>query len=188
MTDGQVDGQVTGLADGQMDGQTSGGEIVQPTASMDVLPPCPAFFPQAALVRRVPWPAAHTHAPLNPAVQTLRVRPDSLPCVRLAYTFFFLPAAQAQALLELALGAAGLVLAAEFKLAERNLELPATLAAGGLMALAGRGIFSGRQIPADNDFMRLGGIEGLVRQSRATVLERRTLLGGAAALLHLRRA
>ena len=162
--------------------------IPQATAGIDALPPCPAFFPQASLARRVPWPAAHAHAPLNPTVQALRAEAGTLPCVRLAYTFFFLPAAQAQALLELALGAADLVLAADFKLAERNLELPATLAAGGLMALAGRGIFSGRQIPADNDFMRMGGIEGLARQSRATVLERRTLLGGAAALLHLQRA
>lgn len=160
----------------------------QATAGIDVLPPCPAFFPQAALTRRVPWPAAHAHAPLNPTVQALSAEAGALPCVRLAYTFFFLPAAQAQALLELALGAADLVLAADFKLAERNLELPATLAAGGLMALAGWGFCSRRQIPANHGFMQRGGIEGLARQNRATVLERRTLLGGAAALLHLRRA
>ena len=158
------------------------------TASIDALPPCPAFFPQAALARRVPWPAAYAHAPLNPTVQALRAEAGALPCVRLAYAFFFLPAAQARALLDLALEAADLVLAADFKLAERNLELPATLAAGGLMALTGRGFCSRRQIPAEHGFMQRGGIEGLARQSRATVLERRPLLGGASALLHLRRA
>ena len=42
------------------------------TASLDALPACPAFFPQEALARRVPWPDAHAHAPLNPDAQTLR--------------------------------------------------------------------------------------------------------------------
>ena len=104
-------------------------------ASLDALPACPAFFPQAALARRVPWPDAYAHAPLNPDVQTLRsASPASMACVRMAFALFYLPAAQAEALLRLALESAEVVLAADFKLAERNLELPATLAARGLMA------------------------------------------------------
>lgn len=188
MTPARADGLVKGRAKNLADDLVENRAEPLTAASIDSLPPCPAFFPQTALARRVPWPVAHAHAPLNPGVQALRAEQDILPCVRLAYTFFFLPSAQATALLELALGAAGLVLVADFKLAERNLELPATLAAGSLMALAGRGFRSHRQIPVDTDFMQRGGIEGLARQCKAIVLERRPLLCGAAALLHLRRA
>ncbi len=158
-------------------------------ANIDALPPCPALFPWAALMRSIPWPDAYANAPLNPSAEALRTGAGSLPCVRFAYAFFYLSAAQAEALLGLALTVADRVLAIDFKLAERNLELPATLAARGLMALTGWGLFSRRpNIRAEYGFMRMGGIEGLARQSNATVLERHPLLGGAAALLHLQRA
>lgn len=150
------------------------------------LPPCPPLFPQAALARRVPWPDACAHAPLNPDVQTLRAACNAsqacapLPCVRLAFALFYLSEDQAQTLLRITLEAAQLVLAADFKLAERNLELPASLAAHGLMALASRA--------ARKSFMQRGGIEGLVHQSNALVLKRRPIFAGAAALLYLRHA
>ena len=153
-------------------------------ASPKTLFACPAFFPLALLASRVPWPEAHISAPLNPDPQQLCAASDaSLPCVRFAYAFFYLPAPQAEALLHLALNTAALVLAVDFKLAERNLELPAALAARGLMALAGGG---GGNHPKTG-FMQRGGMEGLARQSNALVLQRRPILGGAAVLLHLQR-
>lgn len=163
-----------------------------PTAAgFEPLPPCPPFFPQAALARRVRWPDACAHAPLNPDVQSLRAACNAsqacapLPCVRLAFALFYLSEDQAQTLLRMALEAAQLVLVADFKLAERNLELPAGLAAHGLMALAGAHC---RGRAARKSFMQRGGIEGLVHQSNALVLKRRPIFAGAAALLYLRHA
>lgn len=163
--------------------------------------PCPAFFPQAALARRVPWPQQFAHAPLNPGMSELAgaARSTALPCVRLGFALWYLPADQAHTLLRLALEAAEIVLVADFKLAERNLELPATLAAWGGMKLTGflTGILAGARKDTSTeaqagraaltDFMQKGGIEGLVHQSRAVVHERRPIFAGAATLLHLQR-
>ena len=166
------------------------------------LSPCPAFFPQAALARWVPWAGQYASAPLNPGLNDLRAigaaargqaaNPADavpLPCVRLAFALWYLPANQAQTLLRLALEAASMVLVADFKLAERNLELPACLAARGLMQLTakgpGRSTMAGANRAAHTDFMQRGGIEGLVYQSKALVHERRPIFAGAAALLHL---
>lgn len=153
------------------------------------LNPCPALFPQATLAQRVPWPQQHTSAPLNPGMAMLADAASSahLPCVRLGFALWYLHSDQAQSLLRLALEAAQLVLVADFKLAERNLELPATIAAWGLMALT-----KPRKTAAggatQTDFMQTGGIEGLVHLSKALVHERRPIFAGAAALLHLQRA
>ena len=167
---------------------TPAAESGSATASLDTLPACPALFPQAALARRVPWPDACALAPLNPDVQTLRTASHApLACIRMAFTLFYLSAAQAEALLRLALESAQLVLVADFKLAERNLELPATLAARGLMALAGAPGAEGIRA-SQTSFIQKGGIEGLVRQCNALVRERRPIFAGAAALLHLQRA
>ena len=146
--------------------------------------PCPVFFPQAALARRVPWPQQFAHAPLNPGMAELAgaARSTPLPCVRLGFALWYLPADQALALLRLALESAELVLVADFKLAERNLELPATLAARCLMALAKAHKTKGT---TPTTFMQRGGIEGLVHQCKAVVHERRPIFAGAAALLHL---
>lgn len=155
------------------------------------LPPCPVLFPQAALTGRVPWPTQAQNAPLNPPPQVLaKMAVAPLPCVRLGYALFYLPEETGEALLRLALSAAQLVLAADFKLAERNLELPATLAAHGLAGLARLTEHLRRSEPgfAGHGFLRHGGLEGLAHRAGAKVLERRTLLGGAAVLLHLRRA
>ena len=158
------------------------------TASLDALPVCPAFFPQEALARRVPWPDAHAHAPLNPDAQTLRSAIHApLACVRMAFALFYLPEAQAAALLRLALESAEVVLVADFKLAERNLELPATLAARGLMAIVGTLKAKCIRTPQAS-FIQRGGIEGLVHQCNALVYKRRPIFAGAAALLHLQRA
>ena len=159
------------------------------TASLDALPVCPAYFPQEALARRVPWPDAYAHAPLNPDMLTLRSASHApLACARLAFTLFYLPAAQAEALLRLALESAQLVLVADFKLAERNLELPATLAARGLMALTKARRTAAADGAPQASFIQRGGIEGLVHQCNALVHERRPIFAGAAALLHLQRA
>ena len=148
------------------------------------LAPCPAFFPQAALADRVPWPEEFARAPFNPGMAELELAASApLPCVRLAFALWYLPEDQAQNLLRLSLEAAHTVLLAEFKLAERNLELPATLAARGLMALTAGPARAGRT--AHTDFMQKGGIEGLVHRSDALVCGRRPIFAGAAALLHL---
>ena len=146
--------------------------------------PCPIFFPQAALARRVPWPQQFAHAPLNPGMAELAgaARNTPLPCVRLGFALWYLPADHAQTLLRLALETAEVVLVADFKLAERNLELPATLAAQVLMAL------TKPHRAAHTDFMQRGGIEGLVCQGKTLVHEHRPIFAGAAALLHLQRA
>ena len=164
-------------------------ESAPAAASLDTLPACPALFPQAALARRVPWPDACAHAPLNPDVQTLRSASHApLTYVRMAFALFYLPAAQAEALLRLALESAQLVLVADFKLAERNLELPATLAARGLMALTKARKTAAADGAPQASFIQRGGIEGLVHQCNALVHERRPIFAGAAALLHLQRA
>ena len=157
--------------------------------------PCPVFFPQAALARRVPWPQQFAHAPLNPGMAELELAGSApLPCVRLGFALWYLHADHAQTLLRLALEAAEVVLVADFKLAERNLELPATFAAQVLMALtkprsaAGADSTRGANEAANSDFMQRGGIEGLVCQGKALVHERRPIFAGAAALLHLQRA
>ncbi len=164
-------------------------ESAPAAASLDTLPACPALFPQAALARRVPWPDACAHAPLNPDVQTLRSASHApLTYVRMAFALFYLPAAQAEALLRLALESAQLVLVADFKLAERNLELPATLAARGLMALTKARKTAAAEGAPQASFIQRGGIQGLVHQCNALVHERRPIFAGAAALLHLQRA
>ena len=105
----------------------------------------------------------------------------------MAFALFYLPEAQAEALLRLALESAEIVLVADFKLAERNLELPATLAAHGLMALTKVRRRAATGVPQAS-FIQRGGIEGLVLQCNALVHKRRPIFAGAAALLHLQRA
>lgn len=163
----------------------------------------------------VPWPLQSRAAPLNPSQQALKeIAAFPLPYVRLGYALFHLPEASAQTLLTLALAAARHVLVADFKPAERNLELPAVLTAQALMSTvhlaqdlkntldrvryghaAWRSdrsdqwrqtapIQTGQNKTAPG-FLRRGGLEGLMHRTGAIVLERRTLLGGAAVLAHL---
>ncbi|MBE6442367.1 MAG: hypothetical protein E7022_08635 [Desulfovibrio desulfuricans] len=141
----------------------------------------PARLLRQFALRRIPWPACASNAPLNPPMKALAdavARPEGqLPCLRLAFCLFSLPEEEGAALLRLACAASPLVLAADFKQAERNLELPAAWAAMFLLQLT-RGV--GR------DFLRRGGLEGLVRAAGLAAQDRRPFLGGAAVLLRLR--
>ncbi|VZH35363.1 conserved protein of unknown function [Desulfovibrio sp. 86] len=144
------------------------------------LPEPPRFFPSAALAARIPWPVEALATPLNPAPESLySMLGAPRPLLCMAYRLFYLSLPQGEAFLSLALAAASEVLVADFKCAERNLELPCAAAAACLRGLCGvRG----------TSFMRAGGLEGMVHRLELTVSERRTLLGGAAVLLRLHAA
>ena len=138
----------------------------------------PPFFSSSLLARMVPWPADAGRAPLNVAQEALwymAAAPVSL--VRMAYRLFYLPPAMAEDLLRLTVAAADEALVVDFKCAERNLELPAV----GLMHF-----LPGLRCAARRDFMKTGGLEGLVFRMGLRVIERRTLLAGAAVMLRLR--
>lgn len=141
------------------------------------LPACPRFFPYTTIASRIPWPAEARSAPLNVTPESLRTMVHCpAPLIRLAYRLFYLPLAQAEALLSLAVTAARDVLIVDFKCAERNLELPSAVLAA---CLRGRG-------PAHaSSFMRSGGLEGMVHRLQLKVSARHTLLGGAAVMLRI---
>ena len=144
------------------------------------IPEPPRFFPSAALAARIPWPVEALSTPLNPAPESMHSMLGApWPLLRTAYRLFYLSQPQGEALLSLALAAAKEVLVADFKCAERNLELPCVTAAACLRGLCGvRGAA----------FIRAGGLEGMVHRLELTVSERHPLLGGAAVLLRLRAA
>lgn len=149
----------------------------------------PRFFPFAMLRGRVPWPEEARAALLNPSFAELRRHagkaagraPHGTARICLAYRLFYLPFEEGAEYLALAARAAGELPAADFKPAERNLELPATLLARCLPGLwpcfASGSVFA--------DFLARGGLEGLAREAGLRVLARRPLLGGAAVLLRL---
>ena len=141
------------------------------------LPGSPSFFPKNLFVRRVPWPVGASGAPLNASPEELwQMARDPVPLARMAYGFFYLPPAVAEDMMRLAVDAAEEVLVVDFKCAERNLELPAVALVNFLPGLwCGHGAA----------FMKAGGLEGLVFRMGLAVLERRTLLGGAAVMLRL---
>lgn len=161
--------------------------LTEPTRVAEA-PLAPRFFPQAVLARRVPWPTAALGAPLNPARdRLLRAQEGDAACIRLAYVLFYLPPEEGAELLGLAVRAGREVLAADFKLPERNLELPACLLARGLLG-AWPGLWPGtRGGTALTAFLARGGLEGLVLRAGLHVSSRRPLLGGAAVLLGLNR-
>ena len=141
------------------------------------IPEPPRFFPSAALAAKIPWAVEALSTPLNPAPESLySMLGAPWPLLRMAYRLFYLSQPQGEALLSLALAAAKEVLVADFKCAERNLELPCVAAAACL-----RGLCGARSIA----FMHAGGLEGMVHRLGLTVSERRPLLGGAAVLLRL---
>ncbi|OXS29023.1 MAG: hypothetical protein BCS36_06470 [Desulfovibrio sp. MES5] len=148
--------------------------------SLANIPEPPRLFPAAALAARIPWPAEALSAPFNPAPESLCSMLDApQPLLRMAYRLFYLSLPQGEALLSLALTAAREVLVADFKCAERNLELPCAGVAACLRGMCGvRGTL----------FMRAGGLEGMVHRLELTVSERHTLWGGAAVLLRLHAA
>ena len=141
------------------------------------IPEPPRFFPSATLAARIPWPVEALSTPLNPAPESLySMLGAPWPLLRMAYRLFYLSQPQGEALLSLALTAAREVLVADFKCAERNLELPCVAAAACLREICGA---------RSTSFMRAGGLEGMVHRLGLTVSERRPLLGGAAVLLRL---
>ena len=144
------------------------------------IPEPPRFFPSAALTARIPWPVEVLSTPLNPAPESLHgMLGTPRPLLRMAYRLFYLSLPQGEALLSLALTAAREVLVADFKCAERNLELPFAIAAACLRGLCGA---------RSTSFMRAGGLEGMVHRLGPTVSARYPLLGGAAVLLRLHAA
>ena len=153
----------------------------QPTwRGLAELPEPPRFFPAAALAARIPWPVEALSTPLNPAPESMHSMLGApWPLLRMAYRLFYLSQPQGEALLSLALAGAKEVLVADFKCAERNLELPCVAAAACLRRLCG---------VWGTSFMRAGGLEGMVHRLGLTVSERHPLLGGAAVLLRLHAA
>ncbi len=140
--------------------------------------PRPPLLSSKLLVRMVPWPADAGRAPLNAGQEALwHMAADPLSLVRMAYGLFYLPGFAAEDLLRLTVSAAHEALVVDFKCAERNLELPAV----GLM-----NILPGLRHVARREFMKTGGLEGLVFRMGLPVIERRTLLAGAAVMLRLR--
>ena len=138
----------------------------------------PPFFSSSLLARMVTWPADAGRAPLNVAQEALwRMAAAPVSLVRMAYGLFYLPAATAEDLLRLTVTAADEALIVDFKCAERNLELPAV----GLM-----NFLPGVRCAARREFMKTGGLEGLVFRMGLHVIERRTLLAGAAVMLRVR--
>ncbi len=135
----------------------------------------------APLLQRIPWPAYARNAPLNPPVAditTAAAHPvKSYDCLRLAFCFSALPEEQGTTLLRMASTISHKLLVADFKLAERNLELPAVGISWLLLHL-----FCDRAIT----IFHYGGLEGLVRTVGLVVEHRKTFLCGAAVLLGLR--
>lgn len=145
--------------------------------SLSDLPEPPLLFPATALAARIPWPVEALSTPLNPAPESLHSMLGApRPLLRMAYRLFYLSLPQGEALLSLALAAAHELLVADFKCAERNLELPCAAAAACLRGMCGA---------RSTSFMRAGGLEGMVHRLGLTVSERHPLLGGAAVLLRL---
>lgn len=140
--------------------------------------PRPPLLSSKLLVRMVPWPADAGRAPLNVGQEALwHMAADPLSLVRMAYGLFYLPGLVAEDLLRLTVSAAHEALVVDFKCAERNLELPAV----GLVSF-----LPGLRCAARAAFMKTGGLEGLVFRMGLPVIERRTLLAGAAVMLRLR--
>ncbi|MBQ9451722.1 MAG: hypothetical protein IJU65_00285 [Desulfovibrio sp.] len=132
------------------------------------------------LHQRIPWPAYARDAPLNPPmtdILTAAAHPDKgYDCLRLAFCFSALPEDQCATLLHMASTVSHKLLVADFKLAERNLELPVVGISWLLLHL-----FYGKCVT----IFRHGGLEGLVRTAGLVVEHRKTFLFGAAVLLAL---
>lgn len=143
------------------------------------------FFPWSAARALVPWPADARSAPLNPSLAMLRALADgALSCLRLGYVLSCLSPEDAENMLREAGRCARVVLAADFRLAERNMETPAAVLAG-FAAMAGTAFRKGGNavFACAREYMRRGGLEGLARAAGMEITHRRSLLGGAAVLV-----
>lgn len=124
----------------------------------------------------VPWPVAARGTPLNPDRAHLEAWANgpALPAIRLAWTLHSLPPREATERLALAARAGRLLWVADLRAAERNLDLPAVLAAGLL-----RGRMARR-------FLASGGLEGCAARAGLRVVWRRAFRAGAGLVLGLR--
>jgi SAM-dependent methyltransferase len=130
-----------------------------------------------------------------PPVESSHASPRSLPLLRadaralpfadgsfdavvLSLALHEMPEAAGNAALAEALRVAPRVLLADYRLAERNLDLPAALFVHLPERLAGAEHYRNFR-----GFMARGGVEGLAHRAGLTVIRRERLLGGAGALL-----
>ena len=145
-----------------------------------------SFFPWSAVRDLVPWPADARSAPLNPSLAMLCALADgALSCLRLGYVLSCLSPEDAENMLREAGRCARVVLAADFRLAERNMETPSAVLAG-FAAMAGTAFRKGGNavFACAREYMRRGGLEGLARAAGMEITRRRSLLGGAAVLAY----
>ncbi|ATD81358.1 MULTISPECIES: hypothetical protein [Desulfovibrio] len=158
-------------------------EHAEPPSGASALTPqtlavCPPFLSGKLLARMTPWPVDSINAPLNASPEALwHMTGAPVSLVRMAYELFCRPPSAAEDLLRLASSAADEVLVVDFKCAERNLELPAVALVNFLPDL--------RRV-ARTAFLKTGGLEGLVFRTGLKIVERRTVLAGAAVMLRLR--
>lgn len=142
--------------------------------------PLPADAVRRVLAARVPWPGRTVALPPLARLSDLPV--GVLPVLRLAYVLSDLPFAGACALARACALACRDLWLADFVPAERNLGLPAACLARLLPGLRpwGRASVSGRR------WLARGGLEGCLYAAGLQALSRRTLLAGAALLVHCR--
>lgn len=133
------------------------------------------------LAARVPWPASAVAASPPPA-HLPHLPVGSLPALRLAYALSALPLVEAHALARACALACRDLWLADFVPAERNLGLPAACLARLLPGLRplGRDSVHGRR------WLARGGLEGCLHEAGLQAVSRRTLLAGAALLVHCR--
>lgn len=155
------------------------------------------------LATAVPWPAHTAGTPCNrTAKEMLHATAAAWPCVRLAFCCAGLSSAEGVALLRAAFGCGREVWLAEFKTAERNLELPAVGLAwltAWLAACGGKECGKKRADELGEDFVRerggevgnfwsRGAVEGLLHTAGLAGASRRVFWGGAAVLVRVQQA
>lgn len=141
----------------------------------------PADAVRRFLAAHIPWPAHAAVAP-PPPVHLADLPVGDLPVLRLPYALSPLPFAGACALARACALACRELWLADFVPAERNLGLPAACLARLLPGLRpwGRASINGRR------WLARGGLEGCLYEAGLQALSRRTLLAGAALLVHCR--
>lgn len=125
------------------------------------------------------FPSFPCHLPLLRAdARGLPFADNAFDAVVLSLALHEMPESTGNAALAEALRVAPRVLLADYRLAERNLDLPAALFVHLPERLAG-----GEHYRNFRGFMARGGVEGLAQRAGLAVIRRERLLGGAGALL-----
>ena len=142
-------------------------------------------LPHQHVARGGESPSAAAFPPFSCSFPLLRADARVLPfpdnafdAVVLSLALHEMPEAVGNAALAEALRVAPRVLLADYRLAERNLDLPATLLVHLPERLAGAEHYRNFR-----GFMARGGVEGLAHRAGLTVIRRERLFGGAGALL-----